>query len=84
MRHFRMTTCEAISKRIYNLMAERGMTLYRLSQNSGASQSALQFITKNKIKSVTLSTIIQIASGFDMQIWDFLNDPLFKESNFDF
>jgi len=75
------TPSEAITIRIKQLLRERGMTLYRLALNSGVLHGTLNRIANNENKSVNFSTLLQIASGFDMEVWDFLNDPLFKEEN---
>ena len=79
-----MTVCEAISGRMNALLKERNMSLYRLSRISGVLLSTLQFIAQNKNKNVGMATVIQIAAGFDMKVHEFLNDPVFDDTNFDF
>ena len=76
------TPSEAITIRMKQLMKERNnMTLYRLALDSGIMHGTLNRIANNENKSVNFSTLIQIANGFDMEVWEFLNSPLFKEEN---
>jgi transcriptional regulator with XRE-family HTH domain len=76
-----MTVSEAISKRIQQLLKDRDMTLYRLGILSGVLHGTLNGIVNCKNKAVNLAILIKIAKGFDMEINEFLNDPVFKESN---
>lgn len=72
-----MTVCEAVSIRIKQLLKEKGMNQYRLEQNSGILHGTMEYIVKAKNKTITLSTIMMIARGFDMSFIDFLNDEIF-------
>lgn len=76
-----ITPSEAITFRMKQLLKERNWTLYRLALNSGIMHGTINRIANNENKSVNFSTLIQIANGFDMEVWEFLNDPLFKEEN---
>ena len=53
------------------------MTQYRLEQNSGIQHGSMQCIMNGRNKTVTLSTVIMIARGFDMTLLEFLDDPVF-------
>ena len=72
-----MTVNDAVAKRIIGLLADKNMTQYRLEQLSGIQHGHMQWIMSGKSKTVTLSTIIMIANGFDMTLIDFLNDEIF-------
>ena len=72
-----MNTCEAVAKRIKQLLKEKKMTQYRLEQNSGIQHGSMDCILKGKNKSVQLNTVMMIANGFDMSFIDFLSDELF-------
>ena len=72
-----MTVNDAVAKRIVGLLTEKKMTQYRLEQLSGIQHGHMQWIMSGKSKTVTLSTIIMIANGFDMTLIDFLNDEIF-------
>lgn len=71
----------AVAKRIKQLLSEKNMTQYRLAMNSGLTHSTIKNIMHETIKDCRLSTIILIASGFDMTISEFLNSPYFNEDN---
>ena len=79
-----MTINDAVAKRISNLLTEKHMTQYALEQNSGIPQSSMACITNGRNKTVTLTTLYLLADGFNMTIQEFLNDPLFDKSNFNF
>ena len=78
-----MTVCDAVAKRILKLLSEKGITQYRLEQNSGIAHGSMQCIMNGRNKTVTLSTIILIAKGFGMPLTEFLNDELFDPDNLD-
>lgn len=71
----------AIALRINQLLKEKKITRYRLAMNSGISHSTLKNIIHETIKDNHLSTIIQIAGGFDMTVSEFLDSDLFTEDN---
>ena len=76
-----MTVSEAVAKRISKLLIEKGMTQYRLEQNSGIQHGSMQCIMNGRNKTVTLSTVIMIAWGFDMSVIEFLDDDIFDLEN---
>jgi len=76
-----MKTNQAVVKRIKHLLKEKGITQYRLALNSGVSHATLNNIMQETVKDNLLSTIIQIAGGFDMTVSEFLDDPIFLEEN---
>ena len=57
------------------------MTQYRLEQNSGILHGSMQCIMNGRNKTVTLSTVIMIARGFDMTLLEFLDDPVFTSED---
>ncbi len=78
-----MTVNKAVALRIAELLAKNKMSQYRLEQNSGLSHSRISCIMHEKNKTVTLSTIILLAEGFDMTVQEFLASPLFDHNNLD-
>ncbi len=76
-----MTVSEAVAKRINRLLIEKGMTQYRLEQNSGIQHGSMQCIMNGRNKTVTLSTVIMIARGFDMTLLEFLDNPVFTSED---
>lgn len=75
------TVNHALALRIEQLLAEKKITRYRLAMNSGLTHSTLKNIIHETVKDNLLSTVILIASGFNMSISEFLDSPLFDEDN---
>ena len=73
----KMTVNDAVAKRITMLLQEKNMSQYRLEQNSGIQHGSMQCIMNGRNKTVTLSTVILIAKGFDMPLVEFLDDEVF-------
>lgn len=71
----------AVALRITQLLKEKNMTQYRLAMNSGLTHSTLKNIIHETVKDNLLSTIILIATGFNMTVSEFLDSPLFLEEN---
>ena len=59
-----MTVSTAVAKRISQLLNEKGMTQYRLEQESGIQHGSMQCIMNGRNKTVTLSTVMMLARGF--------------------
>ncbi|MBO5047638.1 MAG: helix-turn-helix transcriptional regulator [Clostridia bacterium] len=73
-----MTVNDAVAKRISKLLAEKGMSQYRLEQETGIQHGSMQCIMNGRNKTVTLSTVILIARGFHMSLCEFLDDEVFS------
>ncbi len=71
----------AVALRISQLLKQKNMTQYRLAMNSGVTHSTLKNIIHETVKDNLLSTVILIASGFNMTVSEFLDSPLFLEEN---
>ena len=76
-----MTVNDAVAKRIAALLQEKNMSQYRLEQNSGIQHGSMQCIMNGRNKTVTLSTVILIAKGFDMPLVEFLDDEMFRSDD---
>lgn len=76
-----MTVNKAVALRISELLIKNNMTQYRLEKNSGLSHSLITWIMREKNKTVTLSTVILLSKGFNMTLIEFLNSPLFDNTN---
>ncbi len=72
-----MTVNDAVAKRISKLLREKGITQYRLEQNSGIQHGSMQCIMNGRNKTVTLSTVIMLAKGFGISLSQFLDDEIF-------
>ena len=73
-----LTVNDAVAKRVSVLLQEKHMTQYRLEQNSGIQHGSMQCIMNGRNKTVTLSTVILLAKGFDMPLSEFLDDEIFR------
>ena len=73
-----MTVNDAVAKRIASLLKEKGISQYRLEQNSGIQHGSMQCIMNGRNKTVTLSTILMISKGFGISHLEFLNDEIFN------
>ena len=76
-----MTVNDAVAKRISKLLREKDMSQYRLEQESGIQHGSMQCIMNGRNKTVTLSTLIMIARGFNMPLTEFLNDEIFSSED---
>lgn len=76
-----MTVNDAVAKRINALLIERKITQYRLEQESGIQHGSMQCIMNGRNKTVTLSTVMMLARGFNMSLIDFLDDDVFRSEN---
>lgn len=72
-----MTVNDAVAKRISKLLHEKGISQYRLEQESGIQHGSMQCIMNGRNKTVTLSTVIMLARGFHISLTDFLDDDIF-------
>ena len=73
-----MTTNSAVAQRIKKLLNEKQITKYCLEQKFGVFHGAMDRILTDKNKTVTLATLYKLARGFDMTIYEFLDDDLFR------
>ncbi|MBE6601360.1 MAG: helix-turn-helix transcriptional regulator [Ruminococcaceae bacterium] len=76
-----MTVNDAVAMRISKLLQEKGMSQYRLEQESGIQHGSMQCIMNGRNKTVTLSTVIMLARGFHMSLTEFLDDEIFSSEN---
>ena len=73
-----MTVNDAVARRITKLLREKDMTQYRLELDSGIQHGSMQCIMNGRNKTVTLSTVIMLARGFNISLTEFLDDDLFR------
>ena len=57
------------------------MSQYRLEQESGIQHGSMQCIMNGRNKTVTLSTVMMLAKGFNMTLIEFLDDEIFQSEN---
>ena len=76
-----MTVNDAVARRITKLLLEKEMSQYRLEQESGIQHGSMQCIMNGRNKTVTLSTVIMLARGFNISLTEFLDDDLFRSED---
>lgn len=72
---------EAITKRIYALCEERGITPNKLANLAGMPAGSLKSIFYGKSKNPGTRTLLDICDALDITLFDFFNDDLFKDKN---
>ena len=76
-----LTVNDAVAKRISKLLSEKNMSQYRLEQESGIQHGSMQCIMNGRNKTVTLSTVVMLARGFNLTLIEFLDDEIFSMEN---
>ena len=78
-----MTYSEAIILRLWQLCQERNMTINKLANQSGITQSTVENIMSGKTKNPKLRTLHKLVIGLDMTISQLLDFPEMNEALFD-
>ncbi|MBE6572101.1 MAG: helix-turn-helix transcriptional regulator [Ruminococcaceae bacterium] len=74
-----MTIGNATRLRITELCEERGITLNKLSNICGITQSTLNNIVGGRNNSTTVSTVKKICDGLEISIVDFFQSEVFDD-----
>ena len=69
---------EAVRARIVALCQERDMSINRLSNISGVTQSTVNNIVSGRNRSATISTIKKLCDGFGITIQEFFDAEQFQ------
>lgn len=72
---------QAVSARLCELLAERGMTQYRLYMKSGVPKSSIGNVINCAYDSVKLRIVHEMCQGLGISISEFFDSSLFDESN---
>ena len=72
---------QAISKRVIQLLEERGMTQYELFMKSGVPRSTIGNVINCAYDSVKLRIIHEMRQGFGIGLENFFSSPFFDENN---
>ena len=70
---------EAVRERILELCRERDMSVNKLSNLSGVTQSTVNNIVSGRNNSATIATIKKLCDGLGITIEDFFRSELFRE-----
>ena len=74
-----MTIGEAVKERIFQLCAERDLTINKLSTISGVTQSTVNNVVGGRNNSTTVSTLQKLCDGLEMTLGEFFGDEIFDE-----
>lgn len=72
-----MNAGQAVRERIAELCEEKHITINKLANISGITQSTLNNIMSGRNNSTTISTIQKICDGLEITVTDFFDSPLF-------
>lgn len=76
-----MTINDAVAMRTLKLMHSKGITQYRLEQDSGIFHGAMDRMLQSKNKTVSFTTVFRLARGFNMTFEEFIDDDLFRRDD---
>lgn len=77
-----MKGSEAVGKRIEELLFKNNKTQYRLAKETCLNEKTLRDLIRGKTSDVKLSTVILIASSFNINLEQFFNSSLFENLDF--
>ena len=72
-----MNVGQAVRERIAELCEDKHITINKLANISGITQSTLNNIMSGRNNSTTISTIQKICDGLEITVTDFFDSPLF-------
>ena len=72
-----MNVGQAVRERIAELCEEKHITINKLANISGITQSTLNNIMSGRNNSTPISTIQKICDGLEITVTDFFDSPLF-------
>lgn len=72
-----MNVGQAVRERIAELCEEKHITINKLANISGITQSTFNNIMSGRNNSTTISTIQKICDGLEITVTDFFDSPLF-------
>lgn len=74
-----MIISDAINSRINELLKKYDLTAYKLSYRAGISNSIISDCRRGKVKEPTISSIIHICEGLNIELKDFFDSEFFKD-----
>ena len=74
-----MTIAEATVKRLLELCSERNITINKISNISGITQSTVSDIVNGTTTNTGIVTIKKLGDGFDISVRAFFDSPLFDD-----
>ena len=74
-----MTLSEAMRKRIKKLLRQNDMNIWALCNRTGIPASTLWYFMSGKRELINLKTLLHVCEGFEMELKEFFDDPIFKD-----
>lgn len=74
-----MTISEAVVRRIFELCDERHITVNKISNISGITQSTVSDIVNGATTNAGIATIKKLCDGFEISVREFFNSILFED-----
>lgn len=74
-----MTIAEVTVKRLLELCSERNITINKISNISGITQSTVSDIVNGTTTNTGIVTIKKLCDGFDISVRAFFDSPLFDD-----
>ena len=72
-----MTISQAVVKRLYELCAQRNITINKVSIISGVTQSTVSDIVNGRTNNTGVATIQKLCDGLEISIREFFDSDLF-------
>lgn len=73
-----MTLIDAVSRRMQDVMEEKGFTPYQLHKQGGVPKSTISQVLNGTRKNIQITTIYEMVSTMGMTIDEFFHDNIFK------
>lgn len=74
-----MTISEAVVKRVFELCDARNLTVNKISNISGITQSTVSDIVNGRTENAGIATIKKLCDGFEISIREFFDSDLFDD-----
>ena len=74
-----MRISEAVVKRLYQLCDERNLTVNKISNISGVTQSTVSEIVNGTTNNAGIATIKKLCDGFEISVREFFDSDLFDD-----
>lgn len=72
---------KAVVKRIREVLADKGMTVYRLEKITALPHGTMQTLMRADNSSVNLKTVLLVVRGLGITAAEFFDSPLFEDEN---
>ena len=74
-----MTISEAVIRRLFQLCDEHGLTINKLSNNAGVTQSTVSDIVNGATNNTGIATIKKLCDGLGITVREFFDAEVFEE-----